>query len=229
MIAAVRAALEAAADPSRAPDQQRYMRSPMPYLGVTSPALTAALRPVLADPAYRVTDRAEWEATVRAMWDEATHREIRYAATALTGHRAYRSWQDAGTLPLYRHQVTTGAWWDHVDAIAARRVGPILAGDRPGVTPVVLRWAVEDDLWLRRTAIICQLQHKDGTDLGLLTAAVDANLVGSRFGDEFFIRKAIGWALRQHARVDPDWVRRFVQERGDRLSPLSRREALKHL
>ena len=81
----------------------------------------------------------------------------------------------------------------------------------------------------RRVAIIGQLRAKGDTDLDLLVHALDANLVGSPFGDEFFIRKAVGWALRQHARTDPDWVRTFVAARGDRLSTLSRREALKHL
>ena len=82
---------------------------------------------------------------------------------------------------------------------------------------------------MRRTAILAQLKHGAETDVDLLSDVIDANLEGSRFGTEFFIRKAVGWALRQHARVDPGWVRAFVDGRGDRLSGLSRREALKHL
>jgi 3-methyladenine DNA glycosylase AlkD len=89
--------------------------------------------------------------------------------------------------------------------------------------------AVDDDLWVRRVAILAQLKHRDETDVELLADVLDANLDGSLHGREFFIRKAIGWALRQHARVDPGWVRAFVEARGDRLSGLSRREALKHL
>ena len=99
----------------------------------------------------------------------------------------------------------------------------------PGARAVVWDWATGDDLWLRRIAIICQLQRRTSTDLELLSHAIDSNLEGSRHGSEFFIRKAIGWALRQHARVDPDWVKAFVETRGSRLSGLSRREALKHL
>ena len=90
-------------------------------------------------------------------------------------------------------------------------------------------WAVEDDLWLRRTSILCQLHRTRSTDLDLLRHVLESNLEGSRFGSEFFIRKAVGWALRQHARTDPDWVRAFVTEHQDRLSGLSRREALRHL
>ena len=86
-------------------------------------------------------------------------------------------------------------------------------------------WATDDDRWLRRTAVICQVGAKDRTDLDLLSHAIEANLDDR----DFFLRKAIGWALRQHARTDPDWVRAFVAAHDDRLSGLSRREALKHL
>ena len=225
VVEAVRAVLAGAGDPERAVAQQAYMKSQLPYRGITAPELTALLRPVLADPALQPTDRAAWEHAVRELWDGATHREERYAATALTGHRTYRRWQDPDTLDLYRHQVVTGAWWDHVDEIAARRVGPILRSHREEVTPVMVEWATDDDLWLRRTAILSQLTFRETTDVGLLRAAIEPNLEDT----SFWIRKAIGWALRQHARTDPEWVRATVQEYGDRLSGLSRREALKHL
>lgn len=221
--------LAAAGDPERAAGQQRYMKSSMPFHGITSPKLKAILRPLLADPAYRIRSRAEWKATVRALWDGATHRETRYAAIALTGHRLYRQWQDPGALPLYEHLIRTGAWWDLVDEVSSNRVGPILRTQPDRVAPVIRRWAVADDLWLRRGAVICQLGSKAETDPALLDYCLVANLEGSRFGSEFWIRKAVGWALRQHARTDPEWVRAFVAEHRDRLSALSRREALKHL
>jgi len=94
--------------------------------------------------------------------------------------------------------------------------------DRKGV---VRDWATDPDRWLRRTVVICQLGAKERTDLDILEKAIDANLDDP----DFFLRKAIGWALRQHARSDPDWVRAFVASRGDHMSALSRREALKHL
>ena len=229
LVAAVRAALAGAGDPVRAAGQQAYMKSSMPYRGLTSPELRVLLRPLLADPALAPASREAWEADVRALWDGAAYREERYAAIALTGHRAARAWQDPAALPLYRHLVETGAWWDYVDVVAADRVGPILLRHRVIVTPMMREYAEDDDLWVRRVAILAQLKHREETDLELLSDVVDANLEGSRFGREFFVRKAIGWALRQHARVDPAWVRAFVEARGDRLSGLSRREALKHL
>ena len=225
VVPAIRAALAASGDPGRAAAQQAYMKSAMPYRGISAPQLKAVLRPLLASPDNLVTDRDEWEGAVHELWDGATHREERYAATALSGYRAYRAWQDADTLPLYRHLITTGAWWDHVDELASRRVGPILLSHKEEVAPVVREWASDEDLWLRRTAILSQLTFKDRTDLDLLAHAIEANL-----GDtSSWIRKAIGWALRQHARTDPDWVRGTVAAYGGRLSGLSRREALRHL
>jgi 3-methyladenine DNA glycosylase AlkD len=226
---AIRTALAAHSDPERAAGQQRYMKSALPYRGLASAELKATLRPLLADPAYRFTSRAGWEGTVRMLWDEAAYREERYAATALAGHRAYRAWQDPETLRLYRHLIVTGAWWDHVDDLASHHVGDILAAHRVPTTRVLREWMVADDLWLRRTAILAQLRHRGATDGGLLRDALEANLEGSAFGREFFIRKAVGWALRQHARTDPAWVRGFVAEHSGELSGLSTREALKHL
>ena len=225
VVEVVRSALARAGDADRAVAQRAYMKSTMPYRGITATELKALLRPLLDDSALQLTDRRSWEGVVRELWDGATHREERYAATTLTGHRAYRRWQDPDTLRLYEHLVTSGAWWDHVDEIASRRVGPILLSHREEVTPVILDWAVDGDLWLRRTAIISQLTFREKTDAGLLRATIEPNLEDT----SCWIRKAIGWALRQHARTDPDWVRASVAEYGARLSGLSRREALKHL
>ncbi len=91
--------------------------------------------------------------------------------------------------------------------------------------PLIRGWAVDPDRWLRRSSIICQLGLAGRTDLDLLTEVIARNLADR----EFFVRKAIGWALRQYARTDPDWVRGFVAAHETSLSPLSRREAMKHL
>jgi 3-methyladenine DNA glycosylase AlkD len=215
--------LRAAADPAKAPAMQAYMKSALPYRGVPSPVARRLFREALA--AHVLPDRATWLATVHELWDGAAYREEHYAALAVVRDRRYAGHRDAAALPLYRHLLTTGAWWDVVDDVATHLVGPLLL-DHPGVVgPVLREWAVEDDRWLRRTAVICQLGAKDRTDLDLLTHAIESNLDDR----DFFLRKAIGWALRQHARTDPDWVRTFVAAHDDRISGLSRREALKHL
>lgn len=114
-----------------------------------------------------------------------------------------------------------------MDDIASHHVAPVLLTDRVRATPVVRAWASDENLWVRRVAILSQLPAKEATDTDLLADALDANLPGSVFGSEFFIRKAIGWALREFAKTDPQWVLAYTA--GHELSPLSRREALKHL
>ena len=223
LVESVRDALAVAGDPVRAEGQQRYMKSAMPYRGVTSAELTALLRPLFA--AYQPAEREAWVGDVRRLWDGAEFREERYAATKLARHRRARAWQDPDVLPLYRHLVHTGAWWDHVDEIAGHLVGDVLKDHRDEATPVVEAWARDGDLWLRRTAVLAQLHHRERTDTGLLRRVVEDNVDDP----SFWLRKAIGWALRSYAYTDPAWVRAEVDRLGTRLSGLSRREALKHL
>ncbi|HEX5088692.1 MAG TPA: DNA alkylation repair protein [Nocardioides sp.] len=223
LISGIRGALAAAGDPSVAAQQQAYMKSAMPYFGLPAPRLRAELRPLLGE--WRPASREVWESTVRVLWDEAGHREEWYAAISVARHRRARSWLDVDSLRVWRHLVVTGAWWDVVDEVASHLVGGVLAGHRAEATPTIRAWSTDPDLWLRRTAVICQLNHKDRTDLDLLRHAIEANVDDS----SFWLRKAIGWALRQHARTDPDWVSAEVARLGHRLSGLSRREALKHL
>lgn len=227
LVTAVRARLQSVADPVKAPRMQAYMKSEMPYLGVQSQPLRVLCREVFAG--HPLPDRPQWEWAVRRLWDGASYREERYAAIALTSHSLYSVYQDEQTLTLYRHLVETGAWWDFIDVIASHGVGPILRANPQGVTPLMRSWARDGHLWVRRTAILCQLSSKLATDPDLLADAVGANLADSHYGNEFFIRKAIGWALREYGKTNPDWVIDFVRRNEEGLSPLSRREALKHL
>lgn len=226
IVALVRAGLAGLADPERAASQQAYMKSSMPFYGVGVPRVRQLTGAALAT---RVpADRASWEAAVRELWDEATHREERYAALAVLRHRSSRPWLRSEALPLVRHLVVTGAWWDLVDE-TAHVLEAILVADPDPTTAAILRWATADNLWLRRVAILSQLQRGSDTDAELLERCIRRNLIGSDFGAEFFIRKAIGWALRQYARVCPDWVRAFLEAHRDGLSTLSVREASKYL
>lgn len=121
--------------------------------------------------------------------------------------------------------IVDGAWWDHVDAVAIHRVGPLVASHPERLTPVLRRWATDADRWRRRSAIICQVGAKGAADLDLLYDVIEPNL-----GDtDFFVRKGIGWALRQYAWHDPEEIVRFVAACGSRMSGLSRREALKNV
>jgi 3-methyladenine DNA glycosylase AlkD len=219
---AVREALAAAGDPVRAQGAQAYMKSAMPFHGVPVPEVRRIARAALA--AHPLPERQSWHDTVLELWDGATHREERYAALALVRSPRAAAHQDLATLELYRHLVVTGAWWDLVDELA-HAVGTVVRVEGASAAAVVRGWSRDDDLWVRRVAILCQLGAGAATDRALLADCVDANLADR----EFFIRKAIGWALRDFARADPGWVTSFVSAAGDRLSPLSRREATKHL
>ncbi|HEX6541298.1 MAG TPA: DNA alkylation repair protein [Ktedonobacterales bacterium] len=223
LVAALRDALAKVADPAKAPGMQAYMKSAMPYLGVQTPSLRRVCREVFA--AYPLASFEVWRDTVRTLWREAHYREERYAAIALTGDRRYRAFQLLDALPLYEEMIVSGAWWDYVDELAIRRVGPLLTLYPDPMRVTMLAWSRDGDLWKRRTAILCQNGFKAATDEALLFACIEPN-VGDR---DFFIRKAIGWALREYARTRPDAVRRYVREHEASLSTLSRREATKHL
>lgn len=219
----VRRGLAAEADPDKAVAMRAYMKSQLPYYGVPAPAARRVFRTAID--AHPLPDRGAWLGTCLALWDGATHREERYGALALVRHRRYRPYLDPELLPDLAYLVRTGAWWDLVDEVATHLVGPVLLTHPAATAPVVRSWATDEDRWLRRTAVICQVGAKEQTDVDLLLHAIDANTDDR----DFFLRKAIGWALRQHARTDPDWVRTVVAARSDRLSSLSRREALKHI
>lgn len=140
--------------------------------------------------------------------------------------------QQPAALPVYLHLVQTGAWWDVVDDIAQHLLGPALRTHPEVVGPQLRRWATAPNMWVRRSAIVAQLDSGPATDTDLLGYAMSVNLRRSAYGSEFFIGKAIGWALRQYAKAEPGaaaWVRGYVDAHADDLVPLSVREATKRL
>jgi 3-methyladenine DNA glycosylase AlkD len=219
----VHARLEAVAEPDKAAGMQAYMKSAMPFLGVSTVPLRMVCKAIFADLHYATS--AAWHADVLALWRGARFREERYAAIELSGIRAARRFQRIEAMDMYEEMIVTGAWWDHVDAIATDRLWLILEAEREPMTRTMQAWSHDDDMWKRRSAILCQIKAKHATDLRLLYACIEPSL-GSK---EFFLRKAIGWALRQYAWTDPDEITRYVGRHADRLSPLSQREALKNI
>ena len=197
-----------------------YMKSAMPFYGVQGAGRKAVASEVFA--ARPLGDARVWRETVLALWREATHREERYLAIALAGDRRYRVFRSIDVLPVWEEMIVDGAWWDLVDPVAVGFLGELLLSDPAGLSPVLRRWSADPDLWKRRSAIIAQVKAKERTDLELLYACIEPN----RDDREFFIRKAIGWALRSYAWIDPEEVARYVE--GHELSGLSRREALKN-
>lgn len=238
--AEVRAGLAAHACPTNAAGMQRYMKTDMPFYGVNAPVVAEVLREVLRR--HPIRDRETLESVVRELVEGAERREEWYVAAGLLKRPACLKLLAAESLDLIACFAATGAWWDIVDSLT-KPVAHLLVTHRDQSEPLIRSWikgvhqgvepairagrsAVpeEPSLWLRRLAIICQLGLGEQTDLVLLTDGVEAVQDES----DFFLRKAIGWALREYSKTDGAWVRAFVDTH-PRLSPLSRREALRWL
>jgi 3-methyladenine DNA glycosylase AlkD len=219
----IRRELADAGDAERAVQQQRYMKSPLPFHGASMPTVRRIVRSALR--AHPVSDQRHLITTVLSLWDEAAHREEWYAALAVLHAPRHRAWRDVTLLPLYDHLVVTGHWWDVVDDLATHSLRELLGLEPEHVGGLMREWAADDDLWRRRAALVCQVGAKDDTDVALLEDVVTLTLDDA----DFFVRKGIGWALRSYAHTDPEWVRAFVDAHRDRMSPLSVREATKHL
>ncbi|BFU45880.1 DNA alkylation repair protein [Krasilnikovia sp. MM14-A1004] len=209
----------AAREPERAVRAAAYMRDQFPFLGMPAQTQTVLNRTVwtgLPKPAEE-----DLRAVALACW-ELPEREYQYfACTYLRRHVAVAG---PGLLPTLRALISTKSWWDTVDPLAARVVGGLVQR-HPGVVAEMDAWSTDGDMWLVRTAILHQLNYRADTDAERLFGYCTRQ-AGHR---DFFVRKAIGWALRQYARTDPDAVRRYVAAHRDQLSGLSVREATKHL
>ena len=223
LIAAVRSGLAANADPLRAPQMQAYLKTEMPCLGVTVPLQREIVAQAAAE--FSIESFEDWRDTVLELRRGAEHREELGCAGFLAGERRYREFQTLAALPVYEELIVRGAWWDLVDEIATHRLGPLLLSYPAEMRRKMLDWSRDRSLWKRRSSIISQMTLKEMTDRELLYACIEPNLSDG----DFFIRKAIGWALRAFAYIDPDEVVRYVEEKGDLLSPLSKREALRNL
>ncbi len=220
-----RNALRAKADPTRAAAMQAYMKSKMPYHGVPMPQVRVVAKAVFAGLTFPT--EAALTREVRALWHGATHREERYGALMLLRSRPAKPFRSARLLPLYEELIRTGAWWDLVDEVATHLLLPLLQStvDHAATVRVLRAWSRSDDLWLRRSAIIAQVGAKAETDVELLFELI-APAIDER---EFFLRKAIGWALRSLGPWHPRAVESWLDEHADRASGLTRREALKGL
>ncbi|MFJ7066092.1 DNA alkylation repair protein [Streptomyces sp. NPDC101115] len=209
----------AAGDPFRAQEMIAYMKGVAPFLGVRTPERRALSRTVLAGlPAPDETDCTALALRCFAL----PEREYHYFAVDYLRRHVKRL--SSGFLPVARTLITTVSWWDTVDHLAAHVVGGLVAAD-PALAPRMDEWIADDDLWIARTALLHQLRFKADTDADRLFSYC---LLRSGHPD-FFIRKAIGWSLREYAKTAPSEVRAFVAHNSSRLSPLSVREALKNL
>jgi 3-methyladenine DNA glycosylase AlkD len=209
----------AAADPDRAVSMRAYMKDVAPFLGLATPVRRALSRTVLeGTPRPEESDCA---AIALRCW-ELPHREYHYFAVDYLRRHVGRC--SSGFLRVARHLVSTVPWWDTVDALASHVVGGLVAAD-PRLTTDMDAWIVDDDLWVARTALLHQLRYKERTD----TERLFTYCLRQSGHSDFFIRKAIGWCLREYAKTDPEAVRGFLAREKGRFAPLSVREALKNI
>jgi 3-methyladenine DNA glycosylase AlkD len=217
VIVGARTALTAAADPVRAPAMRAYMKDVAPYLGVTAPARRAVLRPIWKAVGRAPTAEALGCAAA-ALW-ALDEREFVYAAIDLLAF-SRRVLDEASLVEIVEPLVISKSWWDSVDGLQGAAVGPLVRR-YPDLVAVIERWAASDNRWLIRSAIIHQLGFGADTEVELLFALCRQHA----HQPEFFIAKAIGWALRDYSYVDPAAIEHFVAATPLRL--LSKREALK--
>ncbi|WP_305786463.1 DNA alkylation repair protein [Symbioplanes lichenis] len=208
-----------ARDPERAGPAAAYMRDQFPFLGLAAPAQRSLARSVVAGLAAPTEEQLRQVAL--GCWD-LPEREYQYFACDYL--RAHAAVPGPGFLATARALITTKSWWDTVDPLATRFVGALVTR-HPGLRTEMDAWAGDGNLWLVRTAILHQLHHGAATDTERLFGYCTRQAVHP----DFFVRKAIGWALRHYARTDPDAVRAYLAEHRNVLSPLSVREAAKHL
>ena len=164
----------------------------------------------------------DYEESTLALWN-LPHREEKYAALYFAG--AHDDYIRAKALPLFERLIREGAWWDLVDEIATHLSGRVLFKERKLAKPIIGKWIEDDDLWIRRAALLSQIGHKAETD----TKQLFEHCLLLAHEKDFFIRKAIGWALRDYSWTNPELVRQFIDSQGQSLSPLSKKEAMKRL
>lgn len=220
LIAFAKQALAAVADPMKAGPMAAYMKTEQPFYGVPKPERQRIERDLQRR--FPIHTQEAYETAILGLWS-GERREEQYLATAVA--RQNPAFVGLASLPLYERMIREGAWWDLVDDVATRLVGGIWMACRAELNPVMDTWIQDRVLWIRRSALIAQNRHKGATDEERLFRYC------LRCADEnaFFIRKAIGWALREYSYTAPERVAAFADSHRDVLSGLSYREAVRVL
>ncbi|OCA82319.1 DNA alkylation repair protein [Bacillus sp. FJAT-27225] len=213
----IRALFEKHRNPVNAENMKKYMKDLFPFLGLKMPE-----RKMLEREFYTKTGllkRPFNRSFVEELW-KLPEREYQYVALGYIEKFCKRLGTES--LPLLTWMLTEKSWWDTVDALATKPVG-MLAKQYPEIQSVMDDWAKSENMWLRRTAILHQLKYKNETDEQRLYTYISQNA----YSKEFFIQKAIGWALREYSKSNPESVKKFILS--TELASLSRREGSKYL
>lgn len=213
--------------------QAAYLRHQFEFIGLKTPERRLLAKDFLKE--KKADKKIDWK-LVFEFWN-LPEREFQYLA--LDYLHQMKKWLIFDDMEKIKKLTVSKSWWDTVDALD-ELVGHLLLTGRKQTTEndstayeqvktLVKEWAQAENFWLRRIAIDCQLSFKNQTDLELLSYNIEKNLLGSSFADEFFITKAIGWALRDLAKTNSAWVIKFIEEHENKMAKLSIREASKHL
>ena len=217
-VASLKKLLEQHADPAQAAPMKKYMRDQFEYLGIKTPQMRLLMKQFIAT--HGIPPIYELDVVLRDLW-ALPEREFQYAANGLLGRSEYHL--PAEFIRTMEYMIVMKSWWDTVDTISSGPLGVHFQRFPKVKEKYLAKWRASENIWLRRATILFQLNYKKETDFDLLCEIICENLDSK----EFFINKAIGWSLRQYARVNPEAVRQFVESTP--LQPLSRREAMKHL
>ena len=208
------------ANPDYAGAMKSYMKSQIPFYGIQSgprkKLYTEAFRK------YPVSNLDEYLSIAEQLWD-GIYREDKYTAIAFL--RKYHKYHTMDLLPLIKKMIETGAWWDFVDEISAHLTGALLKNHPDEMKKILFEWIKNENIWIRRSAILSQLRFKKETDEEMLFDFCQRRL----HEKEFWTRKAIGWALREYSKSNAAAVRDFVIKHKDNMSALTLKEASKYI
>ena len=209
--------LEARADNVRALDMSKYMKNKFEFFGVGAAERNEIWKPYFKE--AKKTKKIDWDFIEICFKHDK--RECQYTAAYYLKYMQRFLVED--DIPKLKELVLTKSWWDTVD-ILDKVIGSIIYNNK-NLHPIILEWSKDDNIWLRRVAIDHQLLRKENTDEQLLEKILINNLNHK----EFFVNKAIGWALRDYSKTNPQWVRNFIEGHKENMASLSIREASKYL
>ncbi|CAN5485977.1 DNA alkylation repair protein [soil metagenome] len=212
--------LKALANAEKAVEMAAYMKTKMSFYGVQKPDRLPIIQELKRD--FQPASLAEYKANILSLW-QLPFREEKYLA--INYAELFPQFITIDSLSLYEQMVREGAWWDYTDSIASHLSGPVLLANESEVRPIIDRYIYDEDFWIRRTGLLSHLGHKKNTSHKHLFSYC-RKLAPEK---EFFIRKAIGWALREYSKSEPEKVKQFLAENKGKLSALSFNEGAKHL
>lgn len=197
---------------------ERYMRNKFRFFGLKSPLRKELQRNIIKKYGYPEINDIEY--IVLNFWN-SDERELQYFAMELLQKNFKKL--DSNIIDLLEELIQKKSWWDTIDVIAPNMVGKLFINDKKLQNKYITKWINSDNFWLKRSAIISQLRYKERTNFNLLKELIFI----TKNDDEFFIKKAIGWALREYSKHNPQEVKQFIKTAN--LKPLSTREGLKYI